>query len=110
MDNVIFSEPPTGAATPYLGAAALCGGALPGGSICGLAAGARAGARGIMSFLASPRLPRRPQLEVADIFRRHGEAWRTANAGHINLAQRRGMTAIASCRTAAPCGPVERCQ
>jgi hypothetical protein len=31
--NVIFTEPPTGAATPYLGA-----GAVPGGSICGLAA------------------------------------------------------------------------
>src|ERR1700680_4466484 len=60
-DNVIFSEPPTGAATPLLGAAALVGGALPGGSICGLAAGARAGARGIMSFLASPQLARRPR-------------------------------------------------
>src|ERR1700730_8686281 len=43
--NVIFSTPPTCPATPYLGAAALAGGALPGGSICGLAAGARAGAR-----------------------------------------------------------------
>jgi hypothetical protein len=36
----------------------------------------------------------RPKLEVADIFRRHGEAWRAANAGHLNLAQRRIMTAI----------------
>jgi hypothetical protein len=36
----------------------------------------------------------RPKLEVADIFRRHGEAWRAANAGHLNLAQRRVMTAI----------------
>lgn len=36
----------------------------------------------------------RPNLEVTEIFRRHGEAWRTANAGHVNLAQRRVMTAI----------------
>jgi Putative transposase/Transposase zinc-binding domain len=52
----------------------------------------------------------RPKLEVADIFRRHGEAWRTANAGHLNLAQRRVMTAIEICRTAALGGHVERCQ
>ena len=43
----------------------------------------------------------RQKLEVAEIFRRHGEAWRAANAGHINLAQRRVMTAIEICRTAA---------
>ena len=52
----------------------------------------------------------RPKLEVADIFRRHGEAWRTANVGHVNLAQRRVMTAIEICRTAALGGHVERCQ
>ena len=52
----------------------------------------------------------RPNLEVADIFRRHGEAWRTANAGHVSLAQRRVMTAIEICRTAALGGHVERCQ
>jgi hypothetical protein len=28
------------------------------------------------------------KLEVVDIFRRHGEAWRTASAGHVSLAQR----------------------
>ena len=50
------------------------------------------------------------KLEVADIFRRHGEAWRTANAGHLNLAQRRVMTAIEICRTDALGGHVERCQ
>jgi Putative transposase/Transposase zinc-binding domain len=49
-------------------------------------------------------------IEVADIFRRHGEAWRRANAGHVNLAQRRVMTAIEICRTAALGGHVERCQ
>ena len=63
-----------------------------------------------MAFLASPRLPRRPKLEVADIFRRHGEAWRTANAGHVSLDQRRVMRAIEICRTAALGGHVERCQ
>ncbi|MGO9697803.1 MAG: IS91 family transposase [Xanthobacteraceae bacterium] len=52
----------------------------------------------------------RPNLEVADIFRRDGEAWRTANAGHVSLAQRRVMTAIEICRTAALGGHVERCQ
>jgi hypothetical protein len=52
----------------------------------------------------------RPKLEVADIFRRHGEAWRTANAGHVSLAQRRVMTAIEICRTAALGGHVERCR
>jgi hypothetical protein len=52
----------------------------------------------------------RPNLEVADIFRRHGDAWRTANAGHVSLTQRRVMTAIEICRTAALGGHVERCQ
>ena len=52
----------------------------------------------------------RPKLEVADIFRRHGEAWRMANAGHVSLAQRRVMTAIEICRTAALGGHVECCQ
>jgi hypothetical protein len=50
------------------------------------------------------------RLEVADIFRRHGEAWRATNADHINIAQRRVMTAIEICRTAALGGHVERCQ
>jgi hypothetical protein len=52
----------------------------------------------------------RPKLEVADIFRRHGEAWRLANAGRVSVAQRRVMTAIEACRTAALGGHVERCE
>ena len=52
----------------------------------------------------------KPKLEVADIFRRHGDAWRAANAGHVSLAQRRVMTAIELCRTAALGGHVERCE
>jgi hypothetical protein len=49
------------------------------------------------------------RLELADIFRRHGDAWRTANAGHISVAQQRVMNAIESCRTAVLGGHVERC-
>ena len=49
-------------------------------------------------------------LEVADVFRRHGAAWRSANAAHLGLGQRRVMTAIEACRTAALGGHVERCE
>ena len=52
----------------------------------------------------------RPKLEVADIFRCHGAAWRAANKAHLSLAQRRVMTAIEVCRTAALGGHVERCE
>jgi hypothetical protein len=52
----------------------------------------------------------RPGLEVADIFRAHGAAWRSANAGHVSLGQLKVMSAIESCRTAALGGHVERCE
>ena len=52
----------------------------------------------------------RPALEVADIFRDHGPAWRHANAGHVSLGQLKVMSAIESCRTAALGGHVERCE
>jgi hypothetical protein len=52
----------------------------------------------------------RPKLEVADVFRRHGAAWRAANKAHLSLGQRRVMTAIEVCRTAALGGHVERCE
>src|SRR6516165_8094634 len=52
----------------------------------------------------------RPALEVADIFRDHGAAWRAANAGHLSLDQWKVMTAIERCRTAALGGHVERCE
>jgi hypothetical protein len=52
----------------------------------------------------------RPALEVADIFRGHGPAWRRANAGHISLGQLKVMAAIEGCRTAALGGHVERCE
>ena len=52
----------------------------------------------------------RPALEVADIFRNHGAAWRKANAGHISLGQLKVMSAIESCRTGALGGHVLRCE
>ena len=52
----------------------------------------------------------RPALEVADIFRGHGPAWRQANAGHVSLGQLKVMSAIESCRTAALGGHVARCE
>jgi hypothetical protein len=52
----------------------------------------------------------RPSLEVADIFRGHGPAWRRANAGHVSLGQLKVMSAIENCRTAALGGHVARCE
>ena len=52
----------------------------------------------------------RSRLEVADIFRDHGPAWREANRGHISLEQLKVMSAIESCRTAALGGHVARCE
>jgi predicted Zn-ribbon and HTH transcriptional regulator len=52
----------------------------------------------------------RPSLEVADIFRVHGAAWRQTNAGHVSLGQLKVMSAIERCRTAALGGHVARCE
>jgi hypothetical protein len=52
----------------------------------------------------------RPALEVADIFRDHGTAWRDANRGHVSLGQLKVMSAIEDCRTAALGGHVARCE
>src|ERR671924_1441106 len=51
-----------------------------------------------------------PALEVADIFRSHGPAWRLAHAGHVSFEQLKVMSAIESCRTAALGGHVARCE
>ena len=51
----------------------------------------------------------RERLEVADIFRAHGPAWRRARAGHVSLGQLKGMSAIETCRTAALGGHVAAC-
>ena len=47
--------------------------------------------------------------EVADIFRRYGEAYREQHDAPLSIAQRRVMTAIELCRTAALGGHVEAC-
>ena len=52
----------------------------------------------------------RPPLEVADIFRDFGPAWRHANAGHVSLDQLKVMSAIERCRTAVLGGHVARCE
>jgi len=49
-------------------------------------------------------------LEVADIFREHGPAWRQSHAGHISLGQLKVMSAIERCRSAALGGHVLCCE
>ncbi|MDQ3668553.1 MAG: IS91 family transposase [Acidobacteriota bacterium] len=51
----------------------------------------------------------RPKLEVADVFRRYGEAYRQEHDASFSLAHRRVMTALAVCRTAVLGGHVEQC-
>jgi hypothetical protein len=51
-----------------------------------------------------------PALEVADLFREHGAAWRDANRGHVSLGALKVMRAIERCRTAALGGHVTRCE
>lgn len=51
----------------------------------------------------------RPYLEVADIFHKHGAAWRDSQCGRLSLAQLKVMSAIDQCRTAALGGHVLRC-
>src|SRR5260370_40977386 len=48
-------------------------------------------------------------LEVADVFRRHGEAYRRAHDGHLGRVERRVMSAIELCRTAELGGHTEAC-
>ena len=52
----------------------------------------------------------RSALEVADIFRTHGSAWRKAQRGHLSLGQLKVMSAIEQCRSAALGGHVLRCE
>lgn len=52
----------------------------------------------------------RPSIEVADIFRAAGPAYRAAHAGHLSLIQLKVMTAIENCRTTALGGHVEACE
>ena len=64
---------------------------------------------GAAGAIAPPAMAR-PALEVADIFRDHGPAWREANRGHVSLDQLKVMSAIERCRTAALGGHVARCE
>lgn len=52
----------------------------------------------------------RPPLEVADIFRHNGAAFRQARAGHLSLGQLKAMSAIERCRTEALGGHRLRCE
>ncbi len=52
----------------------------------------------------------RPALEVADIFRASGPAYRALQAGHLSFGQLRVMAAIEACRTAALGGHVSACE
>lgn len=52
----------------------------------------------------------RSDLEVADIFRRHGPSYAQAHDGHLGRVERRVLSAIALCRTAALGGHVEACE
>lgn len=49
-------------------------------------------------------------VEVADILRAAGPAYRAAHAGHLSLTQLKVMSAIEHCRTAALGGHVEACE
>ena len=52
---------------------------------------------------------KRPKLEVADVFRRYGSAYRQQHAGSLSRGQRRVMSAIELCRSAALGGHLEQC-
>jgi hypothetical protein len=54
--------------------------------------------------------PFAPAFEVAEIFRRHGDAYRRNHAGHLCRIERRVMSAIEICRTAVLGGHVEACE
>jgi hypothetical protein len=49
------------------------------------------------------------RLEVADIFRAHGPAWRHQERGHFSLGQLKAMSAVENCRSAALGGHALRC-
>jgi hypothetical protein len=51
-----------------------------------------------------------PGLELADVLRRHGDAYRRAHDGHLGRVERRVMSAVELCRTAALGGHVEQCR
>ena len=50
-----------------------------------------------------------PVLEVAEVFRRHGDVYRQVHAGHLGRTEIRVMSAVTACRTAALGGHTESC-
>ena len=61
-----------------------------------------------MRVMARPDVrPHRPAIEIADILRRHGEAYRRLRARHLGRVERRVMSAIVACRTEALGGHIE---
>jgi hypothetical protein len=63
-----------------------------------------------MRVMARPDVrPHRPAIEVANVLRRHGDAYRRDHAGHLGRVERRVMSAIVACRTEALGGHVEAC-
>jgi hypothetical protein len=67
---------------------------------------------GAKVFPDRPVINRRSQgarIEVADVLRRHGETYRRDHASHLGRVERRIMSAIVACRTAALGGHVEAC-
>ena len=52
----------------------------------------------------------RSRVELGEVFRRYGPAYRTAHAPRLSRSQRRVMSAIERCRTAALGGHVEQCE
>src|SRR5215467_10294450 len=51
----------------------------------------------------------RPKLEIADVFRRYGQTYRDNHGASMSTQQRRVMTAVELCRTAALGGHLEQC-
>ena len=51
----------------------------------------------------------RPTLEVADVFRAHGQHWRDTHAGHLSLAQLKVMSSVEHCRSEVLGGHVLHC-
>lgn len=51
----------------------------------------------------------RPTLEVADVFRAHGQHWRDSHAGHVSLSQLKVMSAVEHCRSEVLGGHVLHC-
>jgi hypothetical protein len=49
------------------------------------------------------------RLEVAEVFRRHGDAYHRGHAGHLGRVEPGVMSAVALCRTAALGGHAEAC-